>query len=121
MEKNVQISLLLGFYQKMLTEKQAECIDLYYNDDLSLAELSEHFGITRQGVRDNIKRAEAVLFDTEERLGLAARFLRIKEKLNEIDNAIREIETSPEAETLPREMKMKINRILTAVQEINEE
>lgn len=121
MEKNVQISLLLSFYQKMLTEKQAECIDLYYNDDLSLSELSEHFGITRQGVRDNIKRAEAALFDIEARLGLAERFLRIKEKLSEIDNTIKEIEASSEAAMLSREMKQKINRILSAVQEISEE
>lgn len=121
MEKNVQISLLLDFYQKMLTEKQAECIDLYYNDDLSLSELSIHFGITRQGVRDNIKRAESVLFNIEERLGLAARFLKIEEKLSEIDDTIREIETSPDAARLPREIRLKINSILTAVEEISEE
>ena len=121
MEKNVQISLLFGFYRNMLTEKQAECIELYYNDDFSLSELSEHFGITRQGVRDNIKRAEGILFDTEERLGLAARFLRIKRKLAEIDETIREIEASADSLSLTDDMKHKINQILTAVQEINEE
>ena len=121
MEKNVQISLLFEFYSKMLTDRQAECIDLYYNDDLSLSELGEHFGITRQGVRDNIKRAEAILFDKEEKLVLENRFLRIKEKMSEIDETIREIEESPEAAALPRSIKLKINDILGAVQEMNEE
>ena len=76
-DKKVKIGLLFSFYRNMLTDRQIECIDLYYNEDLSLAEISEHLGITRQGVRDNIKRAEHTMYDTEERLGLAARFLVI--------------------------------------------
>ena len=121
MEKNVEISLLLSFYKKMLTERQADCIELYYNDDLSLAELSEQLGITRQGVRDNIKRAEHILYDTEKKLGLAARFLQIKEKLRYVDDIIREIEASPDAAYLSAATKRKINEILTIVLEINEQ
>ena len=55
----------------MLTKRQIDCVDLYYDEDLSLAEISELLGITRQGVRDNIKRAENTMNDTEERLGLS--------------------------------------------------
>ena len=68
----------------LLTEKQQEVIEYYYNEDLSLAEIAEHSGITRQGVRDSIKRAEAQLRAFEEQLGLAARFHEIKEKLEDL-------------------------------------
>ncbi len=119
MEKNVKISLLFDFYRNLLTERQAESIDLYYNEDLSLSEIGEHMDITRQGVRDNIKRAENTLLEAEERLGLAARFLSIKTDLERIDDIIREIEASPENKDLSDGMKHKINDILMIIQEIN--
>ena len=118
-DKKVKIGLLFSFYRNMLTDRQIECIDLYYNEDLSLAEISEHLGITRQGVRDNIKRAEQTMYDTEERLGLAARFLGISEKLEKIDDIIREIEQSPNIRTLSDDIKHKINKILMIISEIN--
>ncbi len=121
MEKNVQIGLLFSIYRNMLTDRQAESIDLYYNEDLSLAEIGEHLGITRQGVRDNIKRAEHILFDVEEKLGLAGRFLRIREKLSYIDDVIRDIEQSPNIRFLSDDIKRKINEILTLVGEMNED
>ena len=121
MERNVEIGLLFSIYRNMLTDRQAESIDLYYNEDLSLSEISEHMGITRQGVRDNIKRAEATLFDVEKKLGLAQRFLNIKEDLNLIDDIIREIEKSPNIKYLSDDIKRKINQILTIIGAINEE
>ena len=66
MGKNLEISLLLDFYGEMLTEKQRDMVDYYYNDDLSLSEIAENEGITRQGVRDAIKRAEAQMLEMEE-------------------------------------------------------
>ncbi|MCL2056882.1 MAG: putative DNA-binding protein [Oscillospiraceae bacterium] len=83
-EKDLRISVLLDFYGEMLTEKQREAVELYYNEDLSLAEIAEHSGITRQGVRDAVKRAENQLLEYEEKLGLWARFLEIKKGLEEI-------------------------------------
>lgn len=120
MEKNVEISLLLSFYKNMLTERQADTVDLYYNEDLSLAEVGTELGISRQGVRDNLKRAEAVLYDVESRLGLAARFLEIKSGLSEIDSIIAEIERSSDASFIPTSIKLKINRILTIIAKIND-
>ena len=119
MEKNVKVVLLFDFYRNMLTSRQAESIDLYYNEDLSLAEISEHMGITRQGVRDNIKRAENTLFDTEDRLGLASRFLKIKSDLLKIDDIIRDIEASPNVKSLSDDIKHKINDILIIIHDIN--
>lgn len=120
MEKNVEISLLLSFYKNMLTPRQADTVDLYYNEDLSLAEVGAELGISRQGVRDNLKRAEAALYDVESKLGLAARFLGIKSSLAEIDDIISAIEGSPEAKLLPDSIKYQINRILAIVAGINE-
>ncbi|MDO4743899.1 MAG: YlxM family DNA-binding protein [Clostridia bacterium] len=120
MEKNVEVSLLFSFYGKMLTDRQADTVELYYNEDLSLAEVGAELGISRQGVRDNLKRAEAILYDTEERLGLAQKFLGIKSKLSEIDRIIAEIEDSPEAKSLSVGIKKQINSILTIVEEIND-
>ena len=72
--KPLEMSLLFVFYGETLTEKQRELFDLYYNEDLSLAEIAEHAGITRQGVRDSIKRAEHALREMEDKLGLVARY-----------------------------------------------
>lgn len=121
MEKTVEIALLLSFYKKMLTDRQADTVDLYYNEDLSLSEVGAELGISRQGVRDNLKRAEAILYDTEERLGLVERFLRIKQKLSEIDGIIADIEASPDSKNLSVTIKKQINSILTIIGEINEE
>ncbi len=120
MEKNVEISLLYSFYGRMLTERQADTVDLYYNEDLSLSEVGAELGISRQGVRDNLMRAEATLYDTEERLGLAKRFLGIKSKLGEIDSIIADIEKSPESRNLSVNIKKQINSILTIIGEIND-
>ena len=64
-----RMALLYDFYGDMLTDRQKEFYDLYYNEDLSLAEIAENYGITRQGVRDVIVRAEAILTDLEEQFG----------------------------------------------------
>lgn len=120
MEKNVEIALLFSFYRNMLTDRMADTVDLYYNEDLSLSEIGNNLGISRQGVRDNLKRAEALLYDTEEKLGLAARFLDIKEKLRDIDVIIKEIEHTPGADRIPIEIKKKINQILITVAGIND-
>ncbi len=73
-EKNMNISLLLDFYGEVLNEKQREILDLYFNEDLSLAEIAESSGLTRQGVRHVIKKAEEELTVLESKLGLANRF-----------------------------------------------
>lgn len=83
-QKDLTISLLLDFYGQMLTDKQREVIKFYYNQDLSLAEIAQHSGITRQGVRDSIKRAERQLLDFEEKLGLYKKFHQIQEGLEQI-------------------------------------
>ena len=91
MPKNLYISALLDVYGAVLNEKQRELCEYYYNDDLSLAEIAENVGITRQGVRDLIKRAEQTLVSLEE--SCCERFLKLKElsgKAREGDKAAAE-------------------------------
>lgn len=84
MAKDLEISLLLDFYGEMLKDQPKEYLELYYNDDLSLAEISEQAGITRQGVRDAIKRAETQLYEMERKLGLAEKFRDMQSGIEEI-------------------------------------
>lgn len=85
-EKDFRISYLLDFYGNILTEKQKDAIDLYYNEDLSLAEIAEHQYITRQGVRDAIKRGEEILFEMEEKLGYAKKMEELTGLLEEVQS-----------------------------------
>ena len=71
-EKDLSLSLYYDFYGEFLTEKQAKLFKLYYNDDYSLAEIAQECGISRQGVLDTLKRAQAKLKDMEGTLGLVA-------------------------------------------------
>ena len=84
MEKNVEISILCQLYGKLLSEKQLEFIDDYYNNDLSLSEIAENHGITRQAVRDMLKKGEKKLFEYEEKLLFMKRTLNQEKKIEEI-------------------------------------
>ena len=106
MSKNLAIADLLDLYGDMLTEKQKDVMELYYDQDLSLAEIAEHEEITRQGVRDSIKRGEAYLLELEEKLHFAEKFKRLVEVTDEITARCNEI--------------VRINRGFTFSQSIDE-
>jgi len=72
-EKNLAVAELLDSYAAVISERHRQLLDLYYNEDLSLGEIAAEVGISRQGVRDSIKKAEEELFFFEERLHLAER------------------------------------------------
>ena len=76
-----RMAMLFDFYGDVLTDRQKEFYDLYYNEDLSLGEIAENYGITRQGVRDVIVRAEAILTDLEDKTGLIKRFHTMRQQL----------------------------------------
>ena len=84
MEKNIQISMLLSLYGKLLTEKQYEFLDDYYNNDYSLSEIAENNGITRQAVRDIIKKGEKKLFEYEEKLLFMKKTMNQEKKIQDI-------------------------------------
>ena len=81
--KSYEDSLLLAFYGNLLTEKMRLTLDMYLNDDLSLAEIAEEEEISRQGVHDKVKRGLAQLNTYEDKLGLVKRFLEQKESVTE--------------------------------------
>lgn len=83
-EKNLEIGYLLDFYGDVLSERKRTVLDYYYNDDLSLAEIAEEIGISRQGVRELIKKAGEELMFYEEKLGLAKRFQMLEEQTQEL-------------------------------------
>ena len=81
MEEKVKISMLCQLYGKLLTKKQFEFIDDYYNNDLSLSEIAENHNITRQAVRDIIKKGEKKLFEYEEKLMFMKRMLNQEKRI----------------------------------------
>jgi uncharacterized protein len=87
MPKDLQYPCCWIFTEICLREKQREVVEFYYNDDLSLSEIAENEGITRQGVRDAIKRAEMQLREMEERLGFVKRTAELRATLREIYEA----------------------------------
>ena len=77
MAKELKFVILLDCYGELLTDKQRDYMELYYCEDLSLSEISDEVGITRQGVRDCIKKGETLLFSFEEKLRLLSKFFSI--------------------------------------------
>lgn len=88
-----RMTMLFDFYGEILTDRQKEFFDLYYNEDLSLAEIAENYGISRQGVRDVIVRAEAAMTELEDKTGLIRRFMQMQKKVQGIEDAAKEIRT----------------------------
>jgi predicted DNA-binding protein YlxM (UPF0122 family) len=76
LDKVLKIGVLFDFYGALLTDKQRQCLEMHYLNDLSLAEIAEEFLVSRQAVHDILKRAEQILFEYEAKLGLAERYQR---------------------------------------------
>ncbi|WP_245579448.1 YlxM family DNA-binding protein [Halonatronum saccharophilum] len=99
-DKVVRIGKLFSFYGKLLTQKQQEFVKLYYYHDLSLGEIAEQKGISRQGVYDNLKRSEEALEDYEEKLKLLKHYQRIEEEIEKLEDIRKRIEPRLEKEEL---------------------
>lgn len=91
MSKNLEIAILLDFYGEMLTAKQRDMIDLYYNEDLSLGEIAQLEKITRQGVRDSIKRGEDFLYELEEKLQMLRQYREMQKIFRQVESLATEI------------------------------
>ncbi|MCI8654382.1 MAG: putative DNA-binding protein [Clostridia bacterium] len=93
MEKKVEVSMLCDLYGKLLTEKQFQFINDYYNNDLGLSEIAENNNITRQAVRDIIKKGERKLFEYEEKLLFMKKTLTQEQKIQEVLSELTKIGT----------------------------
>lgn len=99
-DDKLQMTMLLDFYGDLLTDKQREYYDLYHNEDLSLSEIAQNVGITRQGVHDIIVRAENTLLETERKTGLIKRFTEMQAKITNAIVLAENIEKQAENENM---------------------
>ena len=116
--KNLKISLLLDFYGGILTDKQLDALELYYNEDLSLAEIAQHTKITRQGVRDAIKRGETILLDMEDKLGFYEKYHDLDDRVDAVINLAENIKDINSRHCYSKEITEfcdDINKILTVI------
>lgn len=113
------MSILFDFYGELLTEKQKNLFDLYYNDDLSLSEIAEIAGISRQGVRDAIVRAESALREAEDKIGLAGRYTRIEDKLRRIEDCAHYIAQVNSGSSKNFEIAAQTRKIMDLIGELN--
>ena len=112
MDKKVEISMLWQIYGKLLTEKQYEYIDYYYNQDLSLSEIAENDNITRQAVRDIIKKGERKLFEYEEKLLFMKKTINQEKLIQHILvnlNKIQKDSTDKKVTNILEEVKKELN------------
>lgn len=121
MEKNMELSLLLDFYGELLSEKVRKATELYYNDDLSLSEVAEDMGITRQGVRDLIKRAEGNLYGYEQKLGLYKRFLEMQKGLTSLKDSLVKTKSLLDNESEKSEIDKEISGMIELVDKLIKE
>lgn len=98
-QKDMRMALLLDFYGDILTERKFEIMQMYYDEDCSLSEIAEEMGISRQGVRDAVKRSECELSSLEDKLGLALRFEKLKGEIALIADEVSAVSDGFEGET----------------------
>lgn len=116
-EERVKIGLLLDLYGNILTEKQKQTMDLYFQQDYSLSEISEQLSITRQAVRDSLLRAETTLFDTDARLGLLDKFNNMRQSLIVSYENAAYVKDFAQRKFLPSEIIDKLNDIMDSASE----
>ena len=108
-EKNLELGYLLDFYGELLSERKRTVMDMYYNEDFSLAEIAAEIGISRQGARDIIKKSEEELLFFEEKLGLA-------KKLKSVYNQANELKALSKNLALTQEFQEKLAELISTVE-----
>lgn len=121
MAKDLRFSRLLDVYGSMLTDKQYEMLDFYYNQDLSLSEIAEGEGISRQGVRDSIKRGEEALLELDEKIGVIKILYDRDTLLNKITASCDEIISDCKTYTTSKSVIEKLERIKSGIKHFAED
>ena len=111
----LEMTLLFDYYGELLTERQRMCFDLRHNQDLSLAEIAEELQVSRQGVHDNLSRAEALLKNMEEKTGCVRRDLACRKAAAGIREAAQQLQAASDPQT-----RTLAAQILSAVQKLEE-
>ncbi|MCG7342842.1 putative DNA-binding protein [Sporosarcina sp. ACRSL] len=105
LEKTTRVNFLYDFYQTLLTDKQRVYMQLYYLDDLSLGEIAEEYGVSRQAVYDNVRRTEAMLEDYENKLKLFSKFRKRMEIIDQLERLVLDNDEASE------EVRMLLNAL----------
>lgn len=116
MDEILHLTLLYDFYGELLTEKQKQAFELHYQDDLSLSEIGTELSISRQAVRDQLKRTENILLGYEEKLGLVKRFQEQKKAVQKMREIMEDMETdslTPQRKKQMEDMKQIAQAILS--------
>ncbi len=113
MEKIVEQTLLYDFYGELLTERQKQIYEDVVFNDLSLSEAAEERGISRQGIHDQLRRCNRILQEYEEKLGLVEKFLKTREKVEEIHRLTRKFR-----ETEDKELVWRIEALSKEISEL---
>lgn len=116
-----RMAMLYDFYGDLLTPRQKEFYDLYYNDDLSLSEIAENYDITRQGVRDIIVRAERALEDIEEKTGLIQRYHRTRSALSSLRDLCQQIQELNEERFSDNDLDDLMQQMTTVINDMERE
>lgn len=120
-ERSLELSVLYDFYGALLTDKQRAIFAMYYNEDLSLSEIAENEGITRQGVRDALLRASKTLEETEEKLGLCRRYGSLEGKLGSLEEIAGRMRAINREKFLSPEIDDLVRELLGTVRDLREE
>ncbi len=110
MDKKVEISWLLDFYGKLLTDKQRKVMNMYFNEDASLSEIASGMGVSRQAVHDIISRGETLLYEYEDKLGLLEQFKFMEERLISISSRLKNCNLEQDRENICNEIDELITR-----------
>ena len=116
-----RMAMLYDFYGDLLTDRQKEFYDLYYNEDLSLAEIAENYDISRQGVRDVIVRAEAAMTEIEDKTHLIRRFHEMHKQLTQIKQAVEQLQAINNNDYQDRDMEVLLQQISDLTEKLYEE
>ena len=120
-QKNLGFSVLLDYYGAVLTDKQRAILTEYYDEDLSLAEIAENYGITRQGVRDSIKRGEGIILDLEQKVGFAARYRAVQQGVAQLESLARSIRFANANSYSPNaEIERDVDQMLEEIRRITD-
>ena len=111
----LEMTLLFDYYGELLTQRQRDCLDMRYNQDMSLGEIAQELGVSRQGVYDTLTRAETLLRNMEEKTGFLRRDEKVRATAQRIIQAAQTLDASPDSKT-----RGLAQQILTAAKELEE-
>lgn len=113
-EKDMTIPLLVDLYGQVLSERKRELLDYYYNEDYSLAEIAEITGISRQGIRESVKKSEAELRELDASLQLVKRTQLLETKINVVEEQLKSLLSDPLADPVRKQLE-QIKNVVDAL------